>query len=112
MAIRTNNTTGIVLASSGDFTILQNTTTGRVAFTAIDLHDYNGTGDTIDLFVSNDATSAVAERIEQIVLSPNETIAAISTPVVLGVGQYLLGNALTGGTASVKGVYTAYTGDS
>lgn len=112
MAVKGNNGSGLIAATAADFTILSNTTTGRWAVTAINLHEQLGVGDTVALYVSADATSAAAERIDNLALAPNETKSSFFTPVVLSPGQFLLGNAVTGGQVAVEAIYTAYDGDS
>jgi len=112
MSIKGNNTSGLIAATAADFTILQNTTSGRWAVTIINLHDQLGAGDTVDLFVSADAVSAAAERIDNVVLAANETQSSAFTTVVLSAGQFLLGNAVTGGQVAVEAIYTTYDGDS
>lgn len=112
MGIKGNNSSGLVSATAVDFTILQNTTSTRWAVTTIELHDHSGSGDTVELFKSADAVSAATERIDNIVLGANDTIQALFVPVILEAGEYLLGNAATGGNVNVEAVYTTYDGDS
>jgi len=112
MSIKGNNTSGLIPATAADFTILQNSTTTRWAVTIINLHDQLGAGDTVELFVSADASSAAAERIDNVVVAPNATEPAEFTTVVLSSGQFLLGNAATGGQVVVEAIYTTYDGDS
>lgn len=112
MSIKGNNSSGLKPATAVDFTILENISNGRWVVTAISLHEHAGTGDTIELFVSSDAISAAAERIDNIVLGANETKPGLFTPVVLAAGEFLLGNAVTGALANVEAIYTTYDGDS
>jgi len=113
MSVKGNNTSGLISALVTDTTILQNTSTSdRWAVTSISLHEFGGTGDTVELFVSNDATSAAAERVDNIVLAANETEKAIFPTLVLAAGQFLLANALTGSLVNVEAIYTIYSGDS
>ncbi len=112
MSIKGNNSSGLVAIPSGDVTILQNITTTRWAVTAIHVHDQLGVGDTVELFVSADATSAAGERIDKLVLGVDETKDAAFVPVVLQAGEFLLGNGLAGGQLVVEAIYTIYDGDS
>ena len=65
MSIKGNNTSGLIDAVSGDFTILENTTKTRWAVTQIHLHEYGGVGDTIQLFQSANAKREKRERREK-----------------------------------------------
>jgi len=112
MSIKGNNSSGLKAVGVSDTTILQNTTSTRWVVTSINLHDQFGNGDTIELFVSADSSSASAERIDKIVLAVDETKSSSFTPVALQAGEFLLGNAVTGGEASAEAIYIAYTGDS
>lgn len=113
MTIKTNNSSGVVTSggAGADFTILQNNTSGRWAVTIINIHDIGG-GDTLNLFVSNDATSAAGERIDQVVLAANETKPSLFTTVVLSPGQFLLGNAIGANLLNIEAIYIAYDGSS
>ena len=112
MSIKGNNSSGVISATAADFTILQNTSTTRWVVTSINLHDHASTGDTIELFVSTDAVSAAAERIDEIVVAVDETKPGIFIPIVLAAGQFLVGNATTGAVVNLEAVYTIYSGDS
>lgn len=110
MAIKGNQSTALIAATAADFTIFQNTTSGRVAFTQIHLHEFGNTGDTVELFRSADATSAAGERIDQVVLAANESEFSSAATVVIEPGEFLVGNAVTGALVNVQGIYTQYSG--
>ena len=112
MSIKGNNSSGLISATAVDFTILQNTSTTRWSVNSISLHDYGGVGDTVELFVSADAVSAAAERIDKIVVAIDETDPGLFIPFNLAAGQFLVGKAVTGATVNVNAIYTIYTGDS
>jgi hypothetical protein len=112
MAIKGNNSSGLISVPAGDVMVLQNTTTTRQTVTAINLHEYGNTGDTIEIFKSADAVSAAAERIDEVVLAANDTVQSLFTPVNLAAGEFLLANGATGGLVNIEAIYTAYTGDS
>lgn len=113
MSIKGNNTSGLISANAADTTILQNTSTSdRWAVTSISLHEYGGTGDTVELFVSNDATSSAAERIDKVVLATDDTEKSLFPTLVLFASQYLLAKAATGSLVNVEAIYTVYSGDS
>lgn len=111
MAVKGNNSSGLISATAADFTILQNTSQGRWAVTQLKAHAIS-TGDTVDFFKSSDAVSAAGERIDQLVLGANETKSSLFPTVNLAPGEFLLGNALTGALVNVEAIYTAYDGDS
>ncbi len=113
MAIKGNNSTGLINVPGTDVTILQNSTSGdRYAVTQLHLHDYGGTGDTVEIFRSVDAVSASAERIDNIVIAADETMTSLAATIVLNPGEFLIANGGTGGTVNIYAIYTTYTGSS
>lgn len=112
MSIKGNFSSGLVPIPVGDVTILQNITSTRWVVTAIHVHDQTSVGDTIELFVSSDAVSSAAERIDRLVLAADETKDSAFVPVVLEAGEFLLGNGVVGGLLVAEAVYTKYDGDS
>ena len=112
MTIKADNSSGLIAVGSTDTTVLNNTSNGRWTVKSISLHDHSGSGDTVDLFKSSDATSAAAERIDQIVLAANETKQVVFVPVEIPSGYYLIANATTGARVNTEAVYTARDGAS
>ena len=112
MSIKGNFSSGLVAIPAGDVTILQNITSNRWVVTAVHVHDQTGVGDTVELFVSSDAISAPAERIDKLVMAVDETKDSAFVPVVLEAGEFLLGKGVVGGLLVVEAVYTKYDGDS
>ena len=113
MSIKGNNSSGLISALVTDTEILNNTSTSdRWAVNSISLHEFGGTGDTVELFVSNTSASAAAGRIDKLVLATDETEKAIFPPLVLSAGQFLLAKAATGSLVNVEAIYTIYSGDS
>lgn len=112
MSIKGGNSSGLTNATAADFTILNNTTTGRWVITMVNLHEYGGTGDTVGLYVSANASTVAAERVDSVVLAANETKLATAVSFNIEPGDFLLGNAVTGNLVNVIANYTAYDGDS
>ena len=112
MSIFGNNSSGLIAVTAADITILENISTTRWTVTAINLHEFGATGDTVELFKSADSTSAAAERIDRIVLAADETKPGLFTPFNLEAGEFLLANAVTGALVNIEAIYTIYTGDS
>jgi len=70
-------------------------------------HDHGGAGATVELFLSSDATSAAAERIDNIVIGANETKLANSISVAQS--QYLIAKP-SAGSINYHGAYTLRNG--
>lgn len=112
MSIKGNNSSGLIAVPIGDITVLNNTTLTRWSVSSINLHEFGGTGDTVELFKSVDATSAAGERIDKIVLAVDETKPSLFVPFNLAPGEFLIANGLVGALVNVEALYIAYTDDS
>lgn len=112
MALKSDNSSGLISVANADTTILNNTTEGRWVVKQISLHDYNSGGDTVELFLSSDATSAAGERIDRIVLGANETKPGLFVPFNIPAGSYLIAKATTGSRINVEAIYTSRDGSS
>lgn len=110
MTIQSGNTVDVVIGS-GDTTIL-NPTDGRALITSATVHEQTGATETLELFISADASSAAAERIDSLSFSAGETQAPLSLIRAVPSGQYLIGNAGTGSQVMVSITYTQYSGSS
>ena len=111
MAIKGNNSANGLLILSTD-TVLLNPVTGRANVTFASLHEQTGNSETLELFISPDATSVSGERLEKIIFAADETIQPISMLITIPDGQYLLAKATTGSRVECNLSYTQYTGAS
>ena len=111
MSIKSQKSSGLISAPAADFTILDNTSTGRWSISSVSLHEHAGTGDTVELFKSTDTSSASGERIDQIILAADETKLSLFD-FNLDPGEKLLGNATTGALVNVEAKYTTFDGAS
>lgn len=101
---------GIVAIAAADTTIA-NPETG----TAFDIyefyaHDRSGSGTTLEIFLSSDATSAAGERVRYVSIGANETktLEGITVPA----GYYLIGKAGAADSINITGKYTYRDGSS
>lgn len=91
------------LTAATDSTVTSVTTSGQSHdVTRLIVHDEGGSGATVDLYISSDATSSAGERIEQIVLSANATDQF--KPVLVSNGEYLVIQS-TAGSVNYHGSY-------
>ena len=111
MAIKGNQTANSVLVLSTDTTLLH-PTTGRAAITFASLHEQTGAQETVEFFISPDATSAAGERLEKVVFAANETIQPIALLLTIPDDSYLIAKGTTGSLVECNLSYTQYTGDS
>lgn len=111
MSIKMGNSVEVLILAT-DTTIL-NPTTGRVVITSVILSEQTGAQETLELFISTDATSASGERIEKLVLAADETTDPISMPD-RGIPEdsFLIGKATTGSLVKAYVTYTQFTGSS
>ena len=112
MSIKGNNSSGLITVPSADITVLNNNTGTRWSVSSVNLHEFGGTGDTVELFKSADASSAAGERIDEIVLLADETKPSLFAPFNLGPGEFLLAKGLAGALVNVEALYIVYTDDS
>ncbi len=111
MTIQSNVTANGVLVLVTDTTLL-NPTTGRAAITFASMHEQTGGAETVELFLSADATSAAGERIDEVGFAANETKQPVSMLLTVPDGQFLIAKGTTGSLVKVNISYTQYTGDS
>lgn len=95
---------GLVAIANTDTTVL-NAGTGQT-FDVYELyaHDRSGSGTTLELFISSDATSAAAERVRYVSIGANET--KTLEGIVVPAGYYLIGKAGTTDRINITGKYT------
>jgi len=111
MTIKGGNTANVLILVTD--TTLLNPTTGRAVITFASLHEQTGAEETLELFISTDASSAAGERIDKLIFPANETqsptsLAGLSIPS----GSYLIGKGTTGSLVKADLTYTQYTGAS
>lgn len=108
MTIKSGNSANVLILV-GDTTLL-NPTTGRAMITAAVLHEQTGASETLELFVSTDASSAAGERIDKLVFAANETQAPISLAgLSIPSGSFLIGKGTAGSLVKAKLTFTQYT---
>lgn len=95
---------GITAIGATDTTIL-NPSTGQT-FDVYELyaHDRSGSGTTLEIFLSSDATSAAGERVRYVSIGANETktLEGLTVPA----GYYLIGKAGAADRINITGKYT------
>ena len=97
----------IDLTASTDATV-RNPATGETdEVYQLNAHATTGTGGNVDLFLSDDATSAAGERIDRITLSGNDT--DTFKPVVVNSTKYLIAQSDFAG-CTLNGAFTQRTG--
>jgi len=111
MTIKGGNTANVLILITD--TTLLHPTTGRAVITFASLHEQTGVEETLELFVSTDASSAAGERIQQLIFPANETqsptsLAGLSIPS----GSYLIAKGTAGSLVKADLTYTQYTGSS
>ncbi len=110
-SIKTNQAANGIVIGSGDTTLL-NPTAGRGAVTFASLHEQTGATETIELFISPDATSAAGERLDTIIFAADETLQPASMLLTVPSGFFLIGKATTGGLVESNISFTQYSGSS
>lgn len=111
MAIKSGNTVEVLITSS-DTTII-NPTTGRIVISSGLLTEQTGNAETLELFISTDASSAAGERLEKLVFAADEPLDPISLPDRgIPSGSFLIGKATTGNRVKAYITYTQFTGSS
>ena len=111
MAIKSNNSANVLILITD--TTLLTPTEGRASITFASLHEQTGAQETLELFVSTDASSAAGERIDKLVFAANETISPTSLAgLSIPSGSYLIAKGTTGSLVKADLSYTQYTGAS
>ena len=111
MSIKSNNSANVLILVTD--TTLLNPTAGRASITFASLHEQTGVQETLELFVSTDATSAAGERIDKLVFAGDETINPTSLAgLTIPSGSYLIAKGTTGSLVKADLSYTQYTGAS
>lgn len=89
MSIKSGQMTGrLALTSAADNTVSNPGAGATHEFYNLVVSDSAGTGMTVDLYLSSDATSAAGERVESVTLGANET--KVFMPVGVLPSQYLI----------------------
>jgi hypothetical protein len=111
MTIQAAQTVDVIVLSTD--TTLINPTDGRILITNCTMHEQTGNAETVEIFSSADATSAAAERIDNLSFSASETKYqnALNGKAVDS-GAYLIGKATTGNRVMVSITYTQFSGSS
>lgn len=103
MSIKSGQMTGLVaLTAATDQVIANPAALTSQEFYNLVVQDTAGAGDTVELFLSDDATSAAGERIDRVVLGASETKAFL--PVGVPAGKFLIVKAGVTGT-TIHGEY-------
>ena len=111
MAIKGNNPINGVLILATDTTLL-NPTTGRAAVTFASLHEQTGAAETVELFISPDATSTAGERIDEVVFAADDTFQPVSMLLTVAQDEFLIAKGTTGSLVEANLSFTQYTGAS
>lgn len=95
---------GLVAITNADTTIANPGTGTTFDVYELYVHDRSGTGTTIEIFLSSDATSAAAERVRYVSVGANETktLEGLTIPA----GYFLIGKAAVTDRLNVTGKYT------
>lgn len=103
MSLKSGQTTGLIALAAATDAVISNPASGKShEFYNLIAHDTGAAGDTVELFLSDDATSASGERIDKVILGAGETKRFM--PVVVAAGKYLIAKAATA-TITVHGEY-------
>ena len=73
---------------STDYTVVNSSSVETREVYSLIFHDHGSEGGVVELFISDDAVSAAAERIDRIVVDPSST--SISNSIVVGASKYLV----------------------
>lgn len=111
MAIRSGISTGLISVTAADVTLLAAAAGTRIVVTAADFSEHTSAVETVELFLSTDATSASTERIDELIFEADEQKSPISALGAIAEGSFLIANGLTGALVNAKLTYTLYTGD-
>lgn len=98
MSIKSGQMTGLKALAATTDEVISNPAAGTSQeFYNLVVQDTAGAGATVELFLSDDATSAAGERIDRIVLGTDETRAFL--PVGVPAGKYLIAKSGVAGVA-------------
>ena len=92
-------------------TTLLHPTAGRAFVSVASLHEQTAAVETLELFISTDATSAAGERIDLLTFAASETKSPGSLIRGIPSGYYLIGKATNGSRVMASLTYTQYSGD-
>lgn len=110
MGIKTNISNNSTVIGTGDTVLLSSSALERKAITFCSFHEQTGAGESVELFISTDATSVAGERVDKLVFSPNETKNPISALLSIPANSFLLGKATAGAQVEVNISFTLYDG--
>lgn len=92
MSIKSGQMTGLIaLTAATDLTIANPDPKTTEEYYNLVVQDSAGTGATVELFLSDDSTSAAGERIDRVVLAANETKSFL--PVGVPASKFLIAKA-------------------
>lgn len=94
---------GLVAITNADTTILNPAAATTYDVYEFYAHDRSGSGTTLEIFLSADATSAAAERVRYVSIGANETktLEGLTVPA----GYYLIGKAGATDRINITGKY-------
>lgn len=104
MGIKSGQMTGRIALSAADNTVSHPGGGETHEFYSLTIHDSAGTGMSVEIFLSSDATSAAGERIETLTLGVNET-KSYAVPIGVKQSQYLIAKPSAVG-CTLHGEYT------
>lgn len=96
------------MAAATDVTLSEAASSTREVITSLVAHSTQSAVGDIEIFISDDATSAAAERIREITMAADET-QIIDTPIPLAAGKFLIAKA-DNANMTIDGTKTVYSG--
>lgn len=97
----------VEMTASTDSTVVSSSASETKEVYSLVFHDRGTTGGTVEIFLSDDATSAAAERVDKIVLGAGET--KISKPISVAQSKFLIAKP-DAGNINYHGTYTLRNG--
>lgn len=112
MTIKSGIGANSIVVGSGDTTLLNPSSDERFVVSSGTFHEQTGAAETVELFISPDATSAAGERFQEMKFSPDETKNPVSIyNRAVTAGSFLIAKAATGGRVEANLTFTLYDGD-
>lgn len=100
------------LLASGDNTLLSPSADQRMTVTSGAFSETTGAAETIELFISPNATSASGKRFAKMVFSPDEDKSPVAIfNRAIGAGNFLVAKATNGNRVNADLTFTLYDGD-
>ncbi len=112
MTIKVGNAANGLEIAATDTTLLSSDALERKVISSATLHEQTGAAETVELFLSADATSAAGERIDILKFSPDETKNPVSLfNRAIPASTFLVAKATTGVRVECNITFTLYNGD-